>query len=94
MKADGKLGAWDTAGVIEEATRYEQAGYDGLWASESAHDPFLPLLLAAEHTERIEVGTAIAVLAYAPPVPPAPTPVRTRVAQARAPGARAPPVVG
>jgi len=61
MKVDGKLGAWDTAGVIEEARRHEQAGYDGLWASESAHDPFLPLLLAAEHTERIEVGTAIAV---------------------------------
>lgn len=35
--------------------------YDGLWASESKHDPFLPLLLAAEHTDRLEVGTAIAV---------------------------------
>ena len=29
--------------------------------SETDHDPFLPLLLAAEHTERIELGTAIAV---------------------------------
>lgn len=28
---------------------------------ESKHDPFLPLLLAAEHTDRLEVGTAIAV---------------------------------
>jgi len=47
--------------VIDEARRHEEAGYDGLWSSESAHDPFLPLVLAAEHTERIEVGTAIAV---------------------------------
>ena len=47
--------------MIEEARRHEKAGYDGLWTSESAHDPFLPLVLAAEHTERTELGTAIAV---------------------------------
>jgi probable F420-dependent oxidoreductase len=61
MKVDGKLSAWGTTEVVEEARRHEKAGYDGLWASESSHDPFLPLLLAAEHTERLEVGTAIAV---------------------------------
>jgi probable F420-dependent oxidoreductase len=61
MKVDGKLSVWTTGAVIEEARRHEKTGYDGLWASESAHDPFLPLLLAAEHTERLEVGTAIAV---------------------------------
>jgi alkanesulfonate monooxygenase SsuD/methylene tetrahydromethanopterin reductase-like flavin-dependent oxidoreductase (luciferase family) len=56
MKVDGKLGAGQTAAVIEEARRHENAGYDGLWTSESAHDPFLPLVLAAEHSERIELG--------------------------------------
>ena len=61
MKVDGKLSAWGTTEVVEEARRHEKAGYDGLWASESSHDPFLPLLLAAEHTEHLEVGTAIAV---------------------------------
>ena len=73
MKVDGKLGAREvgrgrlaggaaqTAAVIDEARRHEKAGYDGLWSSESAHDPFLPLLLAAEHTEAMELGTAIAV---------------------------------
>jgi probable F420-dependent oxidoreductase len=61
MKVDGKLGAGQTAAVIEETRRHEKAGYDGLWSSESAHDPFLPLVLAAEHSERIELGTAIAV---------------------------------
>ena len=73
MKVDGKLGAWEvgrgrlvggtpqTAVVIEEVRRHEKAGYDGLWSSESAHDPFLPLMLAAEHTGRMALGTAIAV---------------------------------
>ena len=41
--------------------RAEDDGYDGLWSAETAHDPFFPLLLAAEHTERIQLGTGIAV---------------------------------
>ncbi len=61
MKVDGKLGAWPAGAVIDEARRHEKAGYDGLWSSESAHDPFLPLVLAAEHTGQMELGTAIAV---------------------------------
>jgi probable F420-dependent oxidoreductase len=61
MKVDDKLGAWPVTAVIDEARRHEKAGYDGLWSSESAHDPFLPLVLAAEHTRRMELGTAIAV---------------------------------
>ncbi|MFJ4199504.1 TIGR03617 family F420-dependent LLM class oxidoreductase [Streptomyces sviceus] len=61
MKVDGKLNVWSTTEVVEEARHHEKAGYDGLWASESKHDPFLPLVLAAEHTDRLEVGTAIAV---------------------------------
>ena len=36
-------------------------------------------------------SVAVAELAYTPPAPPVPAPVRTRVAQARPPGARAPP---
>jgi probable F420-dependent oxidoreductase len=39
----------------------EALGFDGLWASETKHDPFLPLALAAEHTSRVSLGTAIAV---------------------------------
>ena len=61
MKVDGKLGAWQAAAVIDDARRQEKAGYDGLWSSESAHDPFLPLMLAAERTGQLELGTAIAV---------------------------------
>ncbi len=39
----------------------EGIGFDCLWTSETQHDPFLPLALAAEHTSRLELGTAIAV---------------------------------
>lgn len=61
LKVDGKLSAWSTPEVVKVARWHEDCGYDGLWASESSHDPFLPLLLAGEHTERLELGTAIAV---------------------------------
>ena len=44
-----------------EAARAEAAGYDGLWLSEIAHDPFLGVALAATATERMDLGTGIAV---------------------------------
>jgi probable F420-dependent oxidoreductase len=46
----------------------EAAGVAGLWTAETSHDPFLPLVLAAEHTERLELGTAIAVAFARSPV--------------------------
>jgi probable F420-dependent oxidoreductase len=49
------------ARVAEAAGALEQQGYDGGWTAETSHDPFLPLLLAAEHTSRLELGTNIAV---------------------------------
>jgi probable F420-dependent oxidoreductase len=39
----------------------EARGYAGVWSSEVAHDPFLPLLTAGQATTRLQVGTAIAV---------------------------------
>jgi probable F420-dependent oxidoreductase len=39
----------------------EAIGFDGLWSTETQHDPFLPLALAAEHTLRISIGTAVAI---------------------------------
>jgi probable F420-dependent oxidoreductase len=39
----------------------QTAGYDGIWVAETIVDPFMPLLLAANSTERIELGTSIAV---------------------------------
>jgi probable F420-dependent oxidoreductase len=62
MKIDGDLGTIPNADrIADEARRQEAAGYDGLWTSETAHNPFLPLAIAAAHTERIELGSAIAV---------------------------------
>lgn len=60
MKIDGSAGM-DLATVPEQARLGEEMGYSGLWTAETAHDPFLALLLAAEHTETVELGTSIAV---------------------------------
>lgn len=39
----------------------EAGPWDGLWVSEARHDPFLTLGFIAEHTERLTIGTSIAV---------------------------------
>jgi len=39
----------------------EDAGYDGAYTFEGAHDPFLPLVAAASQTTKIELVTSIAV---------------------------------
>lgn len=60
MKVDGGVGG-DLGSVPRQAREAEAAGYSGIWTAETAHDPFFPLLLAAEHTEQVELGTSIAV---------------------------------
>lgn len=55
----GHLGSLDD--IIASAKRAEAVGFDALWSSETQHDPFLPLALAAAHTQRIHLGTGIAV---------------------------------
>jgi probable F420-dependent oxidoreductase len=60
LKVDGGIPN-QLAQVPEAAAALERDGYDGGWGFETNHDPFLPLLLAAEHTSRIELGTNIAV---------------------------------
>jgi probable F420-dependent oxidoreductase len=60
LKVDGGIPN-QLARVAEAAGALEQQGYDGGWTFETSHDPFLPLLLAAEHTSRLELGTNIAV---------------------------------
>jgi probable F420-dependent oxidoreductase len=44
-----------------QATKAEADGYDAVWTTEINHEPFFPLLLAAGQTERLQVGTGIAV---------------------------------
>ncbi|MEI8240884.1 MAG: LLM class F420-dependent oxidoreductase [Actinomycetota bacterium] len=60
MKVDGGITTnLHQAGA--QAKELEAAGYSGAWTAETSHDPFFPLLLGAEHTESIELGTSIAV---------------------------------
>jgi probable F420-dependent oxidoreductase len=60
MLVDAPLGQdLHTAG--DAARELEEVGFGGTWTAEIAHDPFMPLLRAAEATEHIELGTGIAV---------------------------------
>jgi probable F420-dependent oxidoreductase len=60
MKVDGGIaGGLDKAAAA--AARQEARGYDGVWVAETSHDPFLPLVMAAQDTDRVDLGTSIAV---------------------------------
>jgi probable F420-dependent oxidoreductase len=39
----------------------QDLGFDGIWTSETANDAFFPLVLAAEHSHSLNLGTSIAV---------------------------------
>ncbi len=63
MKLDAGLG---TEGKylknMDETTRAaESLGFVGLWTSETKHDAFLPLAIAANATENLELGTSVAI---------------------------------
>jgi probable F420-dependent oxidoreductase len=56
---DGTLGGFGDLKAAAAAS--EAAGYAGLWTGETQHDPFLQLVQAAEATERVTLGTSIAI---------------------------------
>ncbi len=63
MKLDAALG---TEGkylkeVDRSARAAENVGFAGLWTSETKHDAFLPLAIAANGTREIELGTSVAI---------------------------------
>ncbi|KUI00866.1 LLM class F420-dependent oxidoreductase [Mycobacterium sp. IS-3022] len=60
LKVDGAVSS-QLANVAKAASTLQRRGYDGCWTAEVNHDPFLPLTLAAEHTDTLELGTSIAV---------------------------------
>lgn len=51
----------DLRAVPEAARLVEAAGYDGVAVPENRHEPFLPLAVAAVHTERIQLATGVAI---------------------------------
>lgn len=65
MKIDGGFGFnqefHSTDALVTKAQELEEIGYDGVLVAEIAHEPFMPLALAAHHTSTIELRTSIAV---------------------------------
>jgi probable F420-dependent oxidoreductase len=61
VKVDAPLVTAALSEVPQISRDIEAMGYDGVYTFEGPHDPFFPLALAAEHTERLDLATAIAV---------------------------------
>ena len=47
--------------VASQFRHLEEVGYDGAFSFEAKHDPFLPLASAVEHTNHLQLGTAVAI---------------------------------
>jgi probable F420-dependent oxidoreductase len=63
MKLDALL-AVDAARMRDAAAIARAAdaiGFAGLWSVETKHNGFFPLLIAAEHSAHVELGTAVAI---------------------------------
>ncbi len=61
MILDVALRDYDLQAAPGFARKVEEIGYGCLWTSETQHDPFLPLAVAATATSSIKLGTSIAV---------------------------------
>jgi probable F420-dependent oxidoreductase len=61
MRIDSGILSSDLRSVGAGAKHIEAAGYDGLWTAEAGHDPYLACAIAATTTERVTIGTNIAV---------------------------------
>ena len=47
--------------IADKARQAERLGYDAIFVGETAHNPFLPLVLVAEHTQRLHFGSSVAI---------------------------------
>lgn len=61
MKIDAPLLVSNPLQAKELARTLESGGYDGAYTFDGPNDPFFPLAIAAEHTEHLQLYTAIAV---------------------------------
>lgn len=61
MNVDAHIEYQSLGDVPALARAAEALGFDGIWLSETSHDPFLAAALAAEHTNRISIGTSVAI---------------------------------
>ncbi|MFP6626606.1 MAG: TIGR03617 family F420-dependent LLM class oxidoreductase [Deltaproteobacteria bacterium] len=61
IKIDAGTAQGSITQLADTAMAAEAAGFSGLVTAEAAHDPYLPLMVYAGHTQRVELLTAIAV---------------------------------
>lgn len=61
MRVIYRLASKNLAAIPGEAAWAESMGYDGVSSNETAHDPFLPLALAATATSRVTLDTRVAI---------------------------------
>lgn len=61
MKVDAALLVGEPGEAGPRARALEEAAFDGVYTFEGPGDPFLPLALAAERTERVALVTAVAI---------------------------------
>jgi len=61
MKLDLAFMSNPLAEIPALARAAEAVGVEAVWTSETQRDPFLPLTLLAEHTQRLRFGTAVAI---------------------------------
>ena len=62
MKLDVGMLTQDLKTSADYARKVEAMGYDCLWSSETQHDPYLPLAVAASATSKVKLGTNIATV--------------------------------
>lgn len=60
MKVETHIPQDDLGAVRDAVRRAEALGFDSIVTAETSHNPFLALTLAAEHSEKLELSTAIA----------------------------------
>jgi probable F420-dependent oxidoreductase len=61
LKIDAEVAVDSPAEAAELAKKAEAYGFDCFWVNETKHDPFVQLALAAASTDRIGLGTSIAL---------------------------------
>jgi probable F420-dependent oxidoreductase len=61
VQIEASLAATSIQEIVDRARTIERFAFDRITTSELSHDPFLPLVIAAEHTERVELTPSVAI---------------------------------
>ena len=62
MDIDVVLADYSINNISDLSLQAEEIGFNCLWTSETKHNPFLPLAIASQNTNKIKLGTAISIL--------------------------------